>query len=328
MTRGKLIRVSRVARWSAATVGFLLLLQSSTAAVIVPLNFGRDANAPAENQTLTFSADASGQVTVRGGGVVFNAVSKKTESFAFTRPFTHDGEIVSDWAPIQTSPRSYTSVSGGSAGVSHFGTDLTLQGLDHFQFDFGSGIDVPLKTILLTTNSSVALLKSIPIDLTMSFSPNPVVFRQGGDAIITGSNGFGTFQIPGTLSSPNRTFDAIIAELVALEMGDLPIMPVVFEGTWTIVSMGNQHKLSLDGTMEWVLAQSLTDLATEISIADPIALTMSVSSTAAFSFAMSAAVHLEQTFTAPEPGSIVLLGIGLAAMAAAIGHSKGRRKSG
>jgi hypothetical protein len=306
------------------------MLQASAAAVIVPLSFGDDKNSPSQNQSMTLSADVTGDVLLGGNGTVFNAVSKKLENFVFTPPLSHELEISPDWRPITVGIRSERGFPGdppgrgGFAEVSHVGTNLTLLDLTGVKLRMNTFmIAVPIDTIVVTSNSNVSILKALTLDLNLNDTDVGFNFAQLGSAIVSGTNGQGDFSLTGNLQSLFH-YDAIIGGIFPTPFMHGPDnVPAILDGSWTITQVGQKHKLALDGTLQFLVGYSYSDFSTSVSISDPLALTLSITGDLAFSFMFTASVHLEQTFPAPEPGSIVLLGIGLAAMAAvAIGRRK------
>ncbi len=327
MTRGKLIRAGRVARWSAATVGLLLLLQASATAVIVPLNFGNGSQVGlVNNMTVKVPPEVSGEVELGGGGTVYNAVSKKVENFAFTAPLNHSLKLSPDWRPISFNARttnrpffSSTPFDAASAEISHSGPNLSLLDLTSLNFEMGGGgrgLLVPVDTLVVTSNSNVSILKALTVDLSLNDQGFGMQFVQTSAATVGGSNGQGSFHLTGEIRALFE-YDAILAGIFPTPIENGPFYnPASFDGVWKIAQAGQKHKLTLDGTLHFVVSDSVTALSTQLSISSPLALTLTITTDLAFSFGISAAVHLEQYFTAPEPGSIVLLGIGLAAITA------------
>jgi len=289
----------------ALTVATLGLVSASRAlAVTVPINF------TGTEQNFDATVDLTGNLAANGSGSVVNT-KNKVEPFKFTAPFDHPlslfgGAIVVSSDPI-TDPAGTTFELPAPDQIA----DIAALNLDLLN---GVTSDFALDTIFITTNSSVFLLKAISIDLSGTLTE--LRFAQTGAAILTGTGGSGTFSVDGELSASIDNLLAVVFGLLQVPVGTQSISaPFTLTGSWTSTGPSNNVKVTLDSNIEFNVPLSLlTNLTT--SITQVLSLTISSTIDLAASLTVGAGLHLEQSgIVIPEPGSMVLLGLGLLAFA-------------
>jgi hypothetical protein len=289
----------------ALTVATLGLVSANRAlAVTVPINF----TGPEQNFDATI--DLTGNLFADGSGAVVNTKAK-VEPFKFTAPLDHPlalfgGPIVLSTDPI-TDPVGTTFDLPAADEID----DISALNLDLLN---GTTADFALDTIFITTNSTVSLLKAISIDLSGTLAD--LRFTQTGAAILNGTGGAGTFSVDGELSASIDNLLAVVFGLLQVPVDPQSISaPFTLTGTWTSTGPSNNVKVTLDADIDFNIPLSLlTNLTT--SITDVLSLTISSTIDLAASLTVNTTLHLEQSgIVIPEPGSMVLLGLGLLAFA-------------
>ncbi len=267
------MRLGRAVQWSTVSLLCLLMSQGTAGAVIVPLTFGNGSQVGLVNMMTKISPEVSGEVELGGGGSVYNAVSKKVESFAFTTPLNHALQLSPDWRPISfyadTTNRPFflsKPFDAASAEISHSGPNLSLLNLTSLNFDVGGGgnrFSVPVDTLVLTTNSNVSILKALTVDLNLNDRGSGMQFVQTGLATVSGSNGQGSFHLTGEMRGLFY-YDAILGGIFPTPVEYAPFYnPASFDGTWKITQAGQKRKLTLDGTLTFLISDSITALSTQ-----------------------------------------------------------------
>ena len=289
----------------ALTVATLGLVSANRAlAVTVPINF------TGPEQDFDATIDLTGNLFADGSGAVVNTKAK-VEPFKFTAPLDHPlalfgGAIVLSSDPI-TDPAGTTFDLPAADEID----DISALNLDLLN---GVTADFALDTIFITTNSTVSLLKAISIDLSGTLTD--LRFTQTGAAILNGTGGAGTFSVDGELSASIDNLLAVVFGLLQVPVDPQSISaPFTLTGTWTSTGPSNNVKVTLDADIDFNIPLSLlTNLTT--SITDVLSLTISSTIDLAASLTVGTTLHLEQSgIVIPEPGSMVLLGLGLLAFA-------------
>ena len=198
-------------------------------------------------------------------------------------------------------------------------TQLTANGqaisnIQNLDLDISNGTSTyfALSKVVITSTSPNVLLKAISIDVQGTLKN--LVFEQTGAATLTPTGaGTGTFSVLGTLN-------AVAGDLQAIAFGILPIdvddqsfsQPFAMTGTYKITGNPNDPnaKIEFDGSNFFAISlATVTSLETQIE--DIVPLTISAAIELAASIGFNVGFHLERVGIIPEPGSIVLLGIGV-----------------
>ena len=288
---------------AVATLG--LVSASRALAVTVPINF------TGTEQNFDATIDLTGNLFANGSGSVVNT-KNKIEPFKFTAPLNHALGLAGG-LPITLSSDPITDPAGTTFDLPAADQISKISALNLDLLN-GTTADFALDTIIITTNSTVSLLKEISIDLSGTLSD--LRFTQTGAAILTGGAGSGTFSVDGELSATVDNLLAVIFGLLQVPVGTQSIStPFTLSGSWTSTGPSNNVKVTLDSTMDLAVPLSLlTNLTT--SITQVLSLTISSTIDLAASLTINTALHLEQSgIVIPEPGSMVLLGLGLLAFA-------------
>ena len=285
------------------SLGALALLLSSPAkAVIVPINF------TGTEQNFNATATLTGNVHADGSGAtknIFNAISP----FKFTAPLDHPLKL--DPTPVLVASDPKTDPLGTTFDLS----TLSLFDMQNTNLDLLNGKSVPIAidTITITTNSSVSLLKALTVDISGNLSK--LSFTQTGAPTILGGGGSGTFSIPGDIGLSLTGANAALAGLINVAIPDISgNFSQAITGTWTLTGPANNLKIALDGayTISAPLSvQTVLAMSTGIPLLLP-GLTVSSTLDLVASLNLALSYHLEQSgLVVPEPGSVVLFGLGL-----------------
>ena len=271
-------------------------------AAFVPVDFFGPAQDFSATSTLTGSFVATGSGATKN---ILNQIS----AFAFTPPLTHPLSL--NPSPVLISTDPFTSP---------FGTIFELVGLNlldmqKLNVDFLNGGTAPisLDTINLTTNSSISLLQNLTIDIDGTLSK--LTFTQTGAPTITGSGGSGTFSVPGDIGLTLSEASATLLGFLPLAIPDISgSFSQALTGTWTLSGTNSNLKVALDGAYSIaapLVLQTAFGFSAEIPLLLP-GLTISSTLDLAASLNLAMSYHLEQTgLIVPEPGAVVLFGIGL-----------------
>jgi hypothetical protein len=318
----RIMRGITCAAWSLPTgmrllaLASALLLTTQARAMICPISFyGTEQNFDA-------TIDLTGNVFANGAGSVINTKAK-LEPFKFTNPLNHPLALYGGPISLSTDPQT-ASPNATLFEYSGYDQIIDMVGLD-VDFLNGQTADFALDTIFLTTNSTVSLLKSISIDVAGTLSG--LSFDQTGAATLLGGPGSGTFSVAGDLTATVDNLLAVVFGLLQVPVDSQVItLPGSLTGNWSITGSPINSKVSLDGVIHLDIPISLlTNLTTAIT--DVLSLTISSTIDLGASLTVDVQYHLEGIhYLCPEPGSVVLLGIGLAAVGGvAVHRRRGRR---
>ena len=283
-------------------------------------------------QSTNGSLTLSGAINAKGGGTVFNSKSSKLEPFVFTPPLNHPVEFEGGPVPITTQPRSL------GPGDFHYKapTQLTftngeLTGATNFAVDVLNGTTLSLLSneLTLTTNSSVSILKSLAIQLSTDMDLLQFFQGPGGTAEFTPTGfGTGTFKIDGSGDSGTKNGVVVVAGVVQVPAAFISgVTSRTLSGTYKIAGPLGNAKVEFDGVFSDSFGLFIAEsTAVTLAIDDPLSLTISAAITLPLSLQLTLPFHFEATgLVIPEPGSVVLLGIGLA-VALPLGYRPMRRK--
>jgi len=298
-------------------VGLALAVAAPARAVTVPINF------TGTEQNFDATVDLSGNLYAVGTGNVFNAVTKTFQPFVLTPPFNHPlslagGAITVSSDPITDPLGTLFDIAGGNLVST---TDLDVDFLN------GQTVDFALDTLVLTTNSKVALLNVLLGQIDLSGTLSQLAFDQTGASIVLGGGGSGTFAADGNLLATISNLQLVLGGLLIIPVADQPIsLPGSLSGAWTVSGPANNTKVTLDGTLSINVPIALMSNLTT-SITDILSLTISTTLDLAGSLTVNFNYHLEQSgLVVPEPSSIILLGLGLCAAMVPAVHRLRRRK--
>jgi len=263
----------------------------------------------------------------------------EVQPFVMLPPVTHPVTVLNDTSSqggtpglgINTSPASIREAvpvvpptdppTKVNVSVTRFDfQDGNVSDIREFDVNFTNGTSVPfaLSQVLVTTNSNNAVLKSVPIDVVGNVS-NLKFDQTGAAAIVPSGVGTGSFSIPGELSLQLTSVKALIFELIGQNIA-LPKLnsQINLTGTYQLTGPKNDAKIELVGNplvvpyiisthslLNLVFGEELVPLTVQGTI--DVLTTMNLD----FSYQLSAS-HI----VVPEPGSIVLLAIGLLVCAA------------
>lgn len=220
-------------------------------------------------------------------------------------PFTIDGGGNHSAPPPKVFGYSQTQFIADGGSISD------IQGLD-LDISNGASTAFALSKVTITSTSPNPLLANIWLDVTGSLKG--LDFQQTGAATLvpTGA-GTGTFSVLGTLT-------AVAGDLQALAFGILPIdvddqtftQPFAMTGTYKITGNPNDPnaKIELDGNSSFSIGLATATFFT-FENEDVIPLTISAAIDLGASINFDFGYHLERVGIIPEPGSIVLLGLGM-----------------
>lgn len=289
--------LSRLA--AVAGVACLALLIAAPAhAVNVPLlfntPFGTDTN-----QSFNGSVNGNGTVQIGGSALGFETIPNQTISLNI--PSTG----------VSSSPASTDALGNGD--LTGVGTNQLVD-INALDLDMLNG-----QSASVTINQII--ISGIPLNLfigPIGGALTGLTFQQTGPSVLTGGStiagGSGTFTDPGNLNATLalNTVPVGIAPsttLTTLTLGNQSLSSAfALTGNWTVTPLGfGQRKVSLDGSQ--TLSVPLSLVTQLISTASAVTVTVALNATVG----VVVGYHL-QTIVVPEPGSIALLGIGLAAL--------------
>jgi len=273
---------------------------------------------PTPNQTFNAVVDLTGNANVKGSGFVYNATKGAIQPFFVKAPFDSalslaDGPVTVSSNPINTNgPVQWTLTDPNLR---------TLSDINNLDVDLlnGQSAEIAISTVDIFTNSTVALIKDITIDVSGTLTG--LTFDQTGSTIaIPTGLGTGTFTTNGNL---NGTLDlnAILLQLITQPVGVQSLsLPGALTGTYNVTPIVGGRHIALDGNINLNLPLSLVS-ALATSISDVVQLTISASVDLQASLTIAVGYHFE-TNVVPEPGSFVLLGLGLAALVPVIRYRR------
>lgn len=303
-------------------------------------------------QSFAATVDLTGSFNATGSGVLVNPITSTVEAFTLTEPTSHPLAINGGPVVLATQPKSAGfatfDITGGHA-TSAAGVNLNLLG----------GTFANFALLPINVSTSMSLLPVVPIDITGTLSS--LVFQQTGSASFSPTGaGTGSFAIDGKAAAALLNINAS-----ALGLLNVPVTPqylhtpLTLAGTYTITGDDANPKIELDGALDFGLPLDVAS-ALSAAIQAPLGLTVDAALGLAATVSVKLGFHLEQTgiyvppsgqsgedspanfkfgsllsFDAagqpyfqplvPEPGSAMLLLIGLAAAAPlAIGRWKRR----
>lgn len=304
--RRKLFAFVRHISWAVlplATFLSLFLAPAPAAAVTVPLVFDGPEN------TFDLNLDVSGNLFADGDGAVFNTKNRR-EEYKFKAPFNHPLNIFPWW---DYSEHIEIFDDGASINALLTGQVTNINGI---QLDLlqGQTADFAIDTAYITTNSTVNLLKMMSFDLKGNLTD--LQFAQTGVASFTGGESTGSFAIPGTLTAVLDEVEPNLLGIFVQPIANPQYFNIPFElqGAWTTSGPPGKTKIALDGNVNAGLPLSLyTNFNTTID--NILSLTYRSTMDLTASLLLTGSYHLETTIVIPEPRSVALLVVGLAALA-------------
>jgi hypothetical protein len=265
-------------------------------AIIMPANFS------GTNQDFQATGDASGTLVSEGSGVLLGA-------FPFVLNPNPQTDTIGLKAPVKinSNPKSFPPYAA-SIDVTPIGDLVDIFDLD---LDLLNGAKGTIEANTIVIEISNLILNAITIDFKTDISG--LTFNQTGAALVSGSGGSGLFSVPGDLSVSLSNFQVLIFGSIPLPVADQTVTTsILLSGTWQVVAGPFPTMLVLDGT--GALSVPLTLLtALETTLSDLGGITASFTADLNAAVTLAYSFHLE-TPLVPEPESIALLGIGLAAL--------------
>lgn len=267
--------------------------------------------------------------------------------FVYYDPSTGDGvdpyssKVVTKEVDGNQVPITFT-INGGVPSVappSVFGfsqTQLTANGqvlsdIKNLDLDISNGVgtNFALSQVKITSNSPNFFLAGITLDVKGTLSN--LDFQQTGNALLvpTGA-GTGTFELPGTLSAIAGGLKAIAFGLLEIDVDDQDFtQDFSLKGTYHIIGSPNDPnaKIVLEGDTDFSInLATITSLAFQDSELIPLTISAAVDLAASINF--NVGFHLERVGVIPEPGSIVLLALGVVSMLPVWMHRRRKQRQG
>lgn len=275
------------------------------------------------DSTVSTSIDLAGTLSATGSG--FSKSGTKVSPFVVTGVASDPGATPPGGASAPISLDSgvvvvnstASSTAPNPAGADWTLTDpnlKTLSDVQNLDVDLLTGAtgSFAINTLHVYTNSVNFLLKDIDINLGGTLSA--MSFTQTGAAALAPTGvGTGTYSIDGDISATvSGLLASILFGAVEIPVDDQVISsPFALTGSYTVTAIPGGRHIALDGSVNLAVPVSVvTALVT--SLATP-ALTISTTVDLLASITVAVGYHLE-TNVVPEPGSFILLGIGLAAL--------------
>ena len=290
-------------------IGLVLAASAPARAATVPISFD------GTEQNFSATVDLTGNLHADGTGSAWFTPAQSFQPFKFTAPLNHPLYLYGP-QPLKLNTDPKTDPLGTTIDVFYD----SLADINDLDIDFlnGQTLDFSLDTISLTTNSKVSLVRAIFDNFDLSGTLSELRFDQTGIDFVTGGPGSGTFAVSGDVCATISNLGLTLGGLFYFPIEDQAVsLPTIWTGTWNITGPSNNRKVSLDGSMSIDVPLTLisnlpSDLASDLT--GFLTMTVSASFDLAASLTISFNYHLEdQLIMAPEPGSIVLLSIGLCA---------------
>ena len=302
------------------------------------IDFGK----PGDVQSFTGTGVGSGSLLADGTGaaLVIKGRVSEVQPFVILPPVTHPVTVLNDMSSqggtaglnLATSPASVRVAvpvepptnppTKVNVSVTRFDfQDGNISDIRELDLNLSNGVSVPfaLSQVLVTTNSNNGVLKSVPIDVVGNVSS--LKFDQTGVAALVPSGvRTGSFSIPGALSLRLTGVQALIFELIGQDIDPQTLTAKIdLTGTYKIIGPGSNAKIELAGSAAGVPYMISTHSLLNLVFGEelvPLTVqgTIDVLTTMNLDFAYQLSVsHI----VVPEPGSIVLLAIGLVLCVAA-----------
>lgn len=262
------------------------------------------------------TASLSGTLDLSGNGAAFNPIAGAVQPLSFTDPTSH-----------QLVPTD-SSIFYGASSVSssnEITVDMTLSAItDIPDLNVTAFLNAPFEfnRLFVTTSSSITVLKNIPVDIVGKLQN--VNFLQTGAATFHPiSEGKGAFAIPGDFLLRASSMHAYIHEIIDFHLGTVDaVTPTVLQGRYSIEGSADHPELLLSGSYSVPFALSVA-IDFSYNGAAPIAISLSPSASIVANASLTGN-YAFRLFTSPvpEPGSIVLFGIGLASTGALALHRR------
>lgn len=313
--------------------------------LVWPLAPGQRLRAGAINVIVDFSGSAqsftgtgvgSGNLIADGGGAaeIFSGGQFKVEPFVVLPPVNHAVTVLDDFtsnegAPVLQIKSTPTSIRV-DVPVEPPTTPPTTKKQSVTRFDFqdghiadirdmdlnisnGKAVPFALSQVVISTNSNNIVLKAVPIDIVGDVVN--LKFDQTGDAsLVPTGPGVGTFSLPGELSLGLAKVKALLFEVVGTDIDPQTLSSQInLTGTYKITGPQKNAKIELDGSAASIPYMISTHSLLNLVFGDDfVPLTVQGTIDVVVTMNLDFAIHLAAAnLVIPEPGSIVLLGIGM-----------------